>query len=656
MADDEPRSGPRSSRGGSFPPGPWNSRSSKKGQGAGSPPTGGGGGGLRGWAFPLMLLFSFVVWNLLAGSAVSGPKIPYSEFYTAIEGDRVESVEITGLQVKGAYAQATSAGRNKIFSTSLPLIEDKELMPLLRKKGIKIDVVSDETSLFTYALLNILPIVFIVGIFVWMSRRSSKMMGGPFGGMMKGRVKRFELDAQVSTQFNDVAGQKSAKRDLQEVVKFLKEPEKYRRLGGKIPRGVLLVGPPGTGKTLLARAVAGEAGVPFFSINGSEFIEMFVGVGASRVRELFEEAHKVAPSIVFIDEIDAVGRARGAGLGGGHDEREQTLNQLLSEMDGFSRNDQTIVIAATNRPDVLDQALLRPGRFDRRVMIDRPEREARVAILKVHTRDKPLADGVDLDSIAASTPGFSGADLSNLANEAALHATRRDAQEITDEDFRAAYDKIVLGDVRDSKLDEEEKRRVAIHESGHAVAAHFSPHAEPLKRVSIIPRGMALGVTESIPLGERHLMTRPEFEARLRMLMGGYAAEKAVLGDNSSGAENDLKRASEIAFRMVAHFGMSDVIGPVYHEHKTEHPFLGQRMATDGGTSGATVHSIETEARTILLQARDEATQLIKEHRNALDTLTEYLVDKESIEGADLLKLMGPSVKIRGVDDADALH
>jgi len=424
----------------------------------------------------------------------------------------------------------------------------------------------------------------------------------------------------------------------------------------KEPRGVLLVGPPGTGKTLLARAVAGEAGVPFFSINGSEFIEMFVGVGASRVRELFEEAKKVAPAIVFIDEIDAVGRARGAGLGGGHDEREQTLNQLLSEMDGFSRNDGTIVIAATNRPDVLDQALLRPGRFDRRVTIDRPELKAREAILKVHTRDKPLSDDVNLPALASDTPGFSGADLSNLANEAALHATRRDADSITEADFRAAYDKIVLGDVRDSKLDPEEKRRVAIHEAGHAVAAHFSPHAEPLRRVTIIPRGMALGVTQQSPPVERHMMTRPELLARLRVLMGGYAAEKSQLGETSSGAENDLKRASEIAFRMVAHFGMSDKIGPVFYEHKTEHPFLGQKMATEGGTSDATVHRIEEEAREILLKAADEADQLIQKHIDALEGLRDYLLDKESIEEAELANLLGPSVKAVGTAEPDSLH
>lgn len=657
MAQDDRNQSSRPRRG-TLPPGPWNTKKDR-GQGGddpGSPP-----GGFRGWALPLTVLFAFALWNILSQSVPSGEPLAYSEFYQGVKDGRVESVEITGLNIDGVFKSAGGgSSQSKNFRTSLPLIQDEQLLPLLREKGVTIKVLSDEPSLATYTLLNVvLPFALILGFFAWMSRRNAKMMGGPFGGLMKGRVRRFERESEVSVTFADVAGQKSAKRDLQEIVKFLREPEKYRRLGGKVPHGVLLVGPPGTGKTLLARAVAGEAGVPFFSINGSEFIEMFVGVGASRVRELFEEAKKVAPAIVFIDEIDAVGRARGAGLGGGHDEREQTLNQLLSEMDGFSRNDHTIVLAATNRPDVLDQALLRPGRFDRRVVIDRPELEAREAILKVHTRNKPLSDDVNLTALAKDTPGFSGADLANLANEAALHATRRDANTITEEDFRAAYDKIVLGDMRESKLDREEKRRVAIHEAGHAVTAHFSPHAEPLRRVTIIPRGMALGVTQQSPQGERFLMTRQELEARLRVLMGGYAAEKALIGETSSGAENDLKRASEIAFRMVAHFGMSDVVGPVFHEHKTEHPFLGQRMATDGGTSDATVHNIEQEARKFLLKAEKEAEGIILEHKSALESLRDYLLDKESIEEAELAKLLGPSVKARGGDadtEVDSLH
>jgi cell division protease FtsH len=436
----------------------------------------------------------------------------------------------------------------------------------------------------------------------------------------------------------------------------LKEPERFRRLGGKVPRGVLLVGPPGTGKTLLARAVAGEAGVPFFSINGSEFIELFVGVGASRVRELFEESKKVAPAIVFIDEIDAVGRSRGSGLGGGHDEREQTLNQLLSEMDGFSRNDLTIVLAATNRPDVLDPALLRPGRFDRRVIIDRPELGARRAILDVHTRGKPLAKDTNLDEVAANTPGFSGADLANLVNEAALTATRRGADSITMADFTSAYDKIVLGDPRETKLDPDEKRRVAVHEAGHAIVAHFSPHAEPLQRVTIIPRGMALGVTQQSPGADRHIYTEPQLADQLRVMLGGHSAERTVFGDVSSGAENDLKRASELAFKMVAHWGMSEKIGPVYHEHKTEHPFLGQVLATEGATSDATVHLIESETRRVLSDARDAALKVVRDHRDALERLVTVLMESETIEKEELNRLLGPGATRARYDAAASLH
>ena len=421
--------------------------------------------------------------------------------------------------------------------------------------------------------------------------------------MISGRSTRVDTPAREKTKFDDVAGLKSAKRDLAEIVDFLKSPQDFRRLGGKVPRGVLLVGPPGTGKTLLARAVAGEAGVPFFSVSASEFIELFVGVGAKRVRDLFEQAKQVSPAIVFFDEIDAVGRSRGTGLGGGSDEREQTLNQLLSAMDGFSRNDLVIVLAATNRPDVLDPALLRPGRFDRRVVVDRPELGARKAILAVHTRDKPLAPDVDLGLVASMTAGFSGADLANLANEAALGATRRKVNAIEASDFSAAYDKIVLGDPRETKLDGNEKRRVAVHESGHAVTAHFAQYAEPPSRVSIIPRGMALGVTMQAPGVDRHLLTQPELEARLRVLMGGYAAESIVLGTVSSGAQDDLRKATELAFEMVAHYGMSERLGPVFHEHRTTHPFLGQQLAVEGSTSDATVHIIEEETRLLLTGA-----------------------------------------------------
>jgi cell division protease FtsH len=461
---------------------------------------------------------------------------------------------------------------------------------------------------------------------------------------MRPKSHRFVQEDVVAVKFDDVAGLKAAKQDLREIVDFLREPQRFQRLGGKVPRGVLLIGPPGTGKTLLARAVAGEAGVPFFSMTGSEFIELFVGMGAARVRELFAEAKKVAPAIIFIDEIDAVGRARGTGLGGGHDEREQTLNQLLSEMDGFSRNDLTVILAATNRPDVLDSALLRPGRFDRRVVVDRPESAARRSILEVHIKGKPIGNDVNLQEIAQNTPGFAGADLANLVNEAALSATRRGANEIGAPDFAAAQDKIVLGDARDTRLDPGEKRRVAIHESGHATVAYFTPDAEPLWRVSILPRGMALGVTQQTPGEDKHIASQPELESRLRVLMGGYAAEVLQYGQPSSGSERDLKQAMEIAYRMVAQYGMSERVGPVFYEHRAEHPFLGQRLASETGISDLTVHAIEEETRKLLATALESATQIISVHRLAFERLLAVVLEHETVERFELAQALGPNV------------
>jgi cell division protease FtsH len=592
-----------------------------------------------------VLLLTFFTWERFAANDETHPTVAYTAFYKAVEDKKVQSVTIKGQTVTGKFSSPTQVeGRSlQTFRTLVPMQEDRDLLPMLRANGVVINVKSEEQPVGVQILVSLLPFALIIGAWVWLSRRAQSMMGsgGPFN-MAKGRTRRFEKEGQVNVKFDDVAGLKSAKQDLQEIVQFLKEPEKFRRLGGKVPRGVLLVGPPGTGKTLLARAVAGEAGVPFFSINGSEFIELFVGVGASRVRELFEEAKKVAPAIIFIDEIDAVGRSRGSGLGGGHDEREQTLNQLLSEMDGFDRNDLTIVLAATNRPDVLDQALLRPGRFDRRVIIDRPELGARRAILEVHTRGMPLGPDLDLQQVAANTPGFSGADLANLVNEAALNATRRGADAIAKSDFTSAYDKIVLGDLRETKLDPQEKRRVAVHEAGHAVVAHFSPNAEPLERVTIIPRGMALGVTQYVPGADRHLFTEPQLRDNLRMMLGGYAAERTILSSISSGAENDLKRATELAFKMVAHWGMSERVGPVYHEHKTEHPFLGQMLATEGGTSDATVHIIEDETRRILNGALSGAEQIVREKRSAIEGLVDVLLERETVEKDELFRLLGP--------------
>ncbi|MEY2936206.1 MAG: hypothetical protein RL033_6955 [Pseudomonadota bacterium] len=608
----------------------------------------------KAWLFLALLLGSMAVWQAV-NQEQAYPVIDYSEFYGLLEEGKVESISWKGEGIIGQLKRAETRQDQTFqkFQTILPA-EDAELLPALRKQQVKVRGLSQEPPVAVQIAGTLLPFLLVIGLWIWLSRRAQQMMvgGGPFANVLKGRSRRFDKQASVSVSFKDVAGLRAAKQDLKEVVSFLKTPEKFRKLGSKVPRGVLLVGPPGTGKTLLARAVAGEAGVAFFSISASEFIEMFVGVGASRVRDLFAEAKKAAPAIVFIDEIDAVGRSRGAGLGGGNDEREQTLNQLLSEMDGFDRTDLTVVLAATNRPDVLDPALQRPGRFDRRVLVDRPELEARRAILDVHTRDKPLAADVDLEQIARDTPGFSGADLANLTNEAALGATRSDADTIAQQDFNAAYEKIVLGDPREGKLQPTEKRRVAVHESGHAVVAHFDVHAEPLRRVSILPRGMALGVTQQTPAEDRHILTQPELESRLSVLLGGYAAERTVLGSISSGAADDLKRATEIAFKMVAHYGMSEKVGPVFHEHKVEHPFLGQRLATEGGTSDETVRQMEDEVRQLLTNAEREAERRLTEHRPAMDRLVDALLARETLEQEALRDLLGPSV--RGEPDASA--
>jgi cell division protease FtsH len=570
------------------------------------------------------------------------PLVDYSTFYTWVESGKVKSVVL-----RGAEAQAVLKSPEPIQGVrtstvrSVTPARDDSLLPLLRAKQVELSVSSEEHSLLTQALLGLVPWVFVMGAIVWFSQRAQKMVGGgALTNVLKSRSRRFERNDAVNVTFDDVAGLKSAKRDLEEVVQFLKEPEKFRRLGGKVPRGLLLVGPPGTGKTLLARAVAGESKVPFFSISASEFIEMFVGVGAARVRDLFAEAKKNAPAIVFIDEIDAVGRSRGAGLGGGHDEREQTLNQLLSEMDGFDRNDLTIVLAATNRPDVLDPALLRPGRFDRHVVVDRPELGARRSILDVHVKNKPLAADVDLEAVARNTPAFSGADLANLVNEAALHATRRGAEALAQSDFNAAFDKIVLGDPRETKLLEEERARVAAHEAGHAVVARFSADTEPLERISIIPRGMALGATQQAAGEDRHLLTEPQLRSRLRVAMGGFAAERLLLGTVSSGAENDLKQATKLALNMVAHYGMSRALGPVYYEHETDHPFLGHKLAVEGGISDATVHAIDLEVREVLSHELGSATQLLVEHRQQLDALKVALLQHETLERADIQAIL----------------
>jgi len=609
------------------------------------------------WVAPLALAV-LMGWSMLRMRTPPLPTVSYTQLYGFVEQGKVASLTLSGQHVTGKFKQDEDirGQKGRAFQTELPQQDDHDLLPLLRTQHVDVDVEGDRPSMLAQVALTFLPWILILGAWLWVSKRMQKAGGAlPFAGMAA-RSRLVERHDGPRVRFEDVAGLKSAKQDLREVVDFLREPGRFRRLGGKLPRGVLLVGPPGTGKTLLARAVAGEADVPFFYVNGSEFIQLFVGIGAQRVRELFDEAKKAAPSIVFIDEIDAVGRSRGTGLGGGNDEREQTLNQLLSELDGFTRNDLTVVLAATNRPDVLDAALLRPGRFDRRVVVDRPENAARDAILRLYTKDKPLAPDVALDELAASTPGFSGADLANLCNEAALTATRRGADAIDAADFASAMDKIVLGDPRETLLDPDERRRVAVHESGHAIVARFTAQAEPLRRVSILPRGFSLGATQQTEPADRHIATQPQLEAKLAVLMGGYAAESLLLASVSSGSESDLRSATDLAFKMVAHYGMSKRVGPVFHEQRLEHPFLGERLATETAMSDATSSTIEDEARRALIEALEAATRTIDQHRDALNLLVLALLDHETMEKSALDTVLGEEPGPQREGTAEQLH
>ncbi|MEM7810046.1 MAG: ATP-dependent zinc metalloprotease FtsH [Planctomycetota bacterium] len=484
------------------------------------------------------------------------------------------------------------------------------------------------------------PMIVLGAIFYLMRRSSEQMGGGMLGNFAKSPAKRFHASEQGTT-FADVAGMDNAKRDLEEVVEFLKNPEKFTRLGATIPKGVLLMGSPGTGKTLLARATAGEAGVPFFSINGSEFIQMFVGVGASRVRDMFKQAKESAPCVIFIDEIDAVGRERGAGLGGGHDEREQTLNQILGEMDGFTPSETVIVMAATNRPDILDPALLRPGRFDRHVQVDKPTKEGREGILKVHVRKVPLDDDVDLGEVASGTIGFSGAELKNLVNEAAILATRRDKSSVEMIDFDDARDKIMMGAERQEVLNEHERRMTAYHEAGHAVLAWLLPSLDPVHKVTIVPRGRALGLTQLLPDEETYHIGERRLLEQLAMMLGGRAAEKLVFDEYSAGAEDDINRATQLARRMVARWGMSDVIGPVAFRQGEEHPFLGKEMQSSRTFSEETARVIDKEIQRILFDAEARASDMLIERRADLDRLSEMLLDRENIGRDEMAEVLG---------------
>jgi len=573
----------------------------------------------------LIFLAIFSVFNKQHGRE---PEIVFSEFMTAVDRGDVQKVTIQGHNIQGEYKNGER------FRTFAP--NDPELVKSLREKKVKIAAKPEEDSpWYMVLLLNWFPMLLLIGVWIFFMRQM-QVGGGKAMSFGKSRAKLL-TENQHRVTFSDVAGVDEAKDDLQEIIAFLKDPKKFTKLGGRIPKGCLLVGPPGTGKTLLARAIAGEAGVPFFSISGSDFVEMFVGVGASRVRDLFVQGKKNAPCIIFIDEIDAVGRHRGAGLGGGHDEREQTLNQLLVEMDGFEANEGVILIAATNRPDVLDPALLRPGRFDRRVVVPRPDVKGREGILQVHTRKVPVGNDVDIGVLARSTPGFAGADLENLVNEAALLAARNNKEKVDMHDFELAKDKVMMGAERRSMIiSDEEKRNTAYHEAGHALVAKLLPGADPIHKVTIIPRGMALGLTQQLPMDEKHTYPREYLLNNLVILFGGRVAEELVLNHMTTGAGNDIEKATDLARRMVCEWGMSEKLGPMTFGKKEEEIFLGRDFTQKVDYSESTAIEIDAEVRRIIQDSYHKAKELLKTNLRLLHKVAESLLEKEVLDGSEI--------------------
>jgi cell division protease FtsH len=556
-------------------------------------------------------------------------EVVFSDFMDQVEQGQVTEVMIRGDSINGKYMDGQA------FQTTAPP-KDPNLIKSLREKSVRIVVVPPEqTSWYMSILISWFPMILLLGIWIFFMRQ---MQAGGGKAMSFGKSRaRLLNDTKNKTTFKDVAGVDEAKEELHEIIEFLKEPQKFSKLGGKIPKGVLLVGPPGTGKTLLARAIAGEANVPFFSISGSDFVEMFVGVGASRVRDLFEQGKKNSPCLIFIDEIDAVGRHRGAGMGGGHDEREQTLNQLLVEMDGFENNDGVILIAATNRPDVLDPALLRPGRFDRQVTVGRPDVKGREGILKVHTSTVPLTDEVELKIIARGTPGFTGADLANLVNEAALLAARNDKKAVAMVDFEEAKDKVMMGVERRSMvISEKEKKTTAYHEAGHALVACLLPGTDPIHKVTIIPRGGALGVTMQLPMDEQHTYQKNYLYNSLAILMGGRCAEEICLGEMTTGAGNDIERATEMARKMVCEWGMSEKMGPLTYGSKEEQVFLGKDFSSQKNFSDQTAKLIDQEVKTLVMGGYNRATELLQKNRNILENLAQALLEKETLNAIEV--------------------
>ncbi len=606
----------------------------------------------------LLVLIAFAGLIYIWGEVVSSDSIEryydisYSEFMAELKAGNIESVTLKGLHIKGELKKPATvdppgeAGPRDVFNfqTNLPQFQDGEIIKEFEEKGISVSVEPEGGSFLWQAAFIALPWVLIIGVWVFLMRRVSQAQGGGGGGsgvfnFGLSKAKLFNAKKPGVT-FKNVAGLENAKQELTETVEFLKDPARFARLGAKVPKGILLVGPPGTGKTLLARAVAGEAGVPFFSISASEFIEMFVGVGASRVRDMFRRAKETRPSIIFIDEIDSVGRTRGAGLGGGHDEREQTLNQLLSEMDGFEPHEEIIVIAATNRPDVLDPALLRPGRFDRHIVVERPGWKERLAILEVHTRNKKLSPEVDLESVSRGTPGMTGADLENLANEAALEAVKKKKEWVEQVDFDEAVDKIMMGTKRESELSAEEKRITAFHESGHVLVSRELPFTDPIHKVSIIPRGMAMGVTQFLPEEERHYYPRKYLVNKLAVALAGRAAEKLIFNDVSTGAQDDLKNATFLAEKMVAQWGMSEEIGPVNLGRGEEHPFLGRDLGLPKRYSEDMAWLMDQEIRKFIMEAEAKADSVLSVNRPVLEALAEALLKEESLDKADVDRIV----------------
>jgi len=599
----------------------------------------------RGFLFWVAAFIMIILlWNLLSDvSSGRVEKLNFSQFMEKVEKGEIISAYLSSNSISGKLSDNTGGGDVLRYETAVP-VNYPDLINSLRKHGVNIEIEELKKNEWLSILLSSAPLLILVFFWVALMRQQSGGKAFTFG---KSKARLFSGEKNKVT-FKDVAGVEEAKDELQEIIEFLREPKRFQRLGGKIPKGVLLIGPPGTGKTLLARAIAGEANVPFFSISGSDFVELFVGVGASRVRDLFEEGKKHAPCLIFIDEIDAVGRQRGAGLGGGHDEREQTLNQLLVEMDGFDANEGVIIIAATNRPDILDSALLRPGRFDRRVVVSTPDVGGREAILKVHVRNIPLARNVSLKVLARSTPGFTGADIANLVNEAALRASRLDKKKVEMKDFEYAKDKVLMGSERKSMIiSDEEKRITAYHEAGHALIAVVEKEADPLHKVSIIPRGMALGVTQQLPLSDKYTYSKTYLQARLAVLLAGRVSEELFLDQITTGAGNDFEKATSIARKMVCEWGMSP-LGTMAFGQKDEMVFLGRDMMVHNEYSEETARSIDREVKKIIDEAYGKARSILEKHRKELEAIAGLLLEKESLSSDEIqLILQGKADKVK---------